>query len=222
MRTVLATYFRPFFDDPPGFVLVVTIWLFGGSAGLMLLRARLTYGHGIGLVPQQRFERWLWLTCLPLLILWILMPGLAIQRRHEWLLIPQFALHNVVFSWARWLAAVGAALSLLVVTRCWLRMGPSWRVAVTPGEKTTLVTDGPYATIRHPIYASNIVLMLCSMVIVPTVPMVLVATPLIVFLILKARHEEHFLRAVHGQIYVDYCQRTGRFLPRRGSHRAVQ
>ena len=215
MRAAVVTYLSSFLDDPPGFVLLATIWLFGASAGVMLLRARRKYGHDIGLIPQQRFERWLWLASVPLLVVWVLMPGLALKRRHAWLVIPEVALHDPVIVSVRWLAAGGAVLSWLVVIRCWLRMGESWRVAIMPSEKTALVTDGLYATIRHPIYAFNIVLVLCSMVVVPTVPMALVATPLILLLIVKARREERFMRETHGQVYADYCRRTGRFFPRR-------
>jgi len=91
-----------------------------------------------------------------------------------------------------------------------------------PGQKTALVTDGLYASIRHPIYAFNILLVLCSMVVVPVIPMVLVATPHIVFMLLKARREEQFMRETHGQIYIDYCKRTGRFFPRRGPYQAAR
>lgn len=217
MRAAAAAYFSSFVDNPQAFVLVLTIWLYGASGGVMLLRARAKYGHGIGLVPQQRFERWLWVVCVPLLIVWVLMPGLAVKRRHDWLIIPEFALHDPLIFWARWIAAAGATISLLAVISCWLRMGQSWRIAVMPGQKTALVTDGFYAYIRHPIYAFNMLLVLCSMVVVPTIPMVLVATPLLVFMIVKARREEQFMREVHGQIYIDYCKRTGRFFPRCGS-----
>lgn len=215
MRAV-AAYFSSFLHDPQAFVVVLTIWLYGASAGLMLLRVRRKYGHGIGLIPQQPFERWLWLASVPLLIAWVLMPGLALQRRHEWLVIPEFVLRDPVMFWVRWLAAAGAMLSLLMVITCWLRMGQSWRVAVMPGQRTALVTGGLYASIRHPIYAFNSLLVLCSIVVVPTLPMVLVATPLVLFMLVKARREEQFMRETHGQIYIDYCRRTGRFFPRRG------
>jgi len=224
MRAAVPADFHPFIEDPQALALVLTTGLYGVIGGLMLLRVRWKYGHGIGLLPRERFERWLWLVCVPLLVVWILMPGvgLVLERGHTWLLMPEFVRHNPMLFWMRWLAAAGAMLSLLVVIGCWRRMGQSWRIAVIPGEKTALVTDGLYATIRHPIYAFTIVLVLCSMVIVPTIPMVLVATSLIVFMLVKAHHEERFMRETHGQIYVDYCKRTGRFFPRRGFHREAQ
>ena len=64
----------------------------------------------------------------------------------------------------RMLAAL-AAIGLLVATlRCWRRMGKHWKMAVTPGEKQVLITDGPFARVRHPIYGYQILLMLASLV----------------------------------------------------------
>ena len=33
-------------------------------------------------------------------------------------------------------------------------MGRSWRIGVEEGERTDLVTGGPFAIVRNPIYAS--------------------------------------------------------------------
>lgn len=222
MRALIPADLRSLVEDPQTWALMVTTGLYGVSAALMLLRARWKYGHGIGLVPRERFERWLWLVSVPMLLVWLLMPGLALARRHAWLAIPELVRRDPVLSGMRWLAVAGALLSLAVIIECWRRMGRSWRVAVMPHETTALVTDGLYATIRHPIYAFNIVLLLCSMVVVPTIPMVLAGTPLILFMLVKARREERFMRVTHGQAYLDYCQRTGRFLPRRRSPHAAR
>jgi len=92
-------------------------------------------------------------------------------------------------------------------------MGKSWRMAVTPRERTELVTTGLYAYLRHPIYALSILLMLCSAVVVATVPMLVVAAIHIALMVLKARNEERFLLTVHGDAYRSYCRRTGRFFP---------
>ena len=55
--------------------------------------------------------------------------------------------------------------------KCWARMGKDWRMAVTDGEDQALITDGMFRRIRHPIYAFSILLMLCTMLVVPTWPM---------------------------------------------------
>ncbi len=88
-------------------------------------------------------------------------------------------------------------------------------MAVAVGEKTNLITDGPFRRIRHPIYAFSILLMICTAIVVPTAPMLAVAAAHIVWMNLKARNEERHLLRTQGDDYARYMQRTGRFLPRR-------
>jgi protein-S-isoprenylcysteine O-methyltransferase Ste14 len=54
----------------------------------------------------------------------------------------------------------------------------------------------------------------CSVVVVPTWPMLALAVVHLGLTELKARHEEQHLSSVHGAAYRDYVARTGRFLPR--------
>jgi protein-S-isoprenylcysteine O-methyltransferase Ste14 len=167
-----------------------------------------------GAVPEQRLEQGMWLVWVPVIIAWLILPYLAATRSHPPLALPEFARQDPLWVAARWAAAVCAVLCLLATIACWRRMGRNWRMAVTPHERTELVTTGLYAYLRHPIYAFSILLMLCSAVIVATVPMLVVAAIHILLMAVKARNEERFLLAAHGDAYRSYCRRTGRFLPR--------
>ena len=53
-----------------------------------------------------------------------------------------------------------------------------------------------------------------TLVVVPTWPMALVAVTHFALHNLKARNEEAHLARLHGASYVQYMQRTGRFVPR--------
>jgi protein-S-isoprenylcysteine O-methyltransferase Ste14 len=117
----------------------------------------------------------------------------------------------------RWIAALVAVACLALTIECWIRMGKNWRMAVTPDQQTDLVTSGLYGHIRHPIYALSILLMLCSALVVPTLPMVVVATVHVLLMIVKARNEERFLLGAKGEAYARYCRMTGRFVPRFGA-----
>jgi protein-S-isoprenylcysteine O-methyltransferase Ste14 len=68
--------------------------------------------------------------------------------------------------------------------------------------------------VRHPIYALSILLMLCTVVVAPTMPVAVIALIHIVLMITKAHNEEKFLLALHGAPYRHYLDRTGRFFPR--------
>ena len=87
-------------------------------------------------------------------------------------------------------------------------------MAVTDEANQTLITDGMFRRIRHPIYAFSILLMVCTMVIVPTWPMLVFGVVQIGLWVLKARNEERHLLACHGEAYARYLAATGRFVPR--------
>ncbi len=57
----------------------------------------------------------------------------------------------------------------------------------------------------HPIFALGILLMLCSAVEVPTIPMIGMVGLHILLMVLKAEHEERFLRKAHAGVYEAYC-----------------
>jgi protein-S-isoprenylcysteine O-methyltransferase Ste14 len=71
-----------------------------------------------------------------------------------------------------------------------------------------------YARIRHPIYALGVVLMTATMVVAPSPAMLLVGISHIILVLLKVESEEQFLIQEHGQLYDDYCKRSGRYFPR--------
>ena len=77
-----------------------------------------------------------------------------------------------------------------------------------------LITDGPFARVRHPIYGYQLLLMLASLVVVPTTPMLIVAVVHLALMVAKARNEERHLLGTHGGDYAAYMGRTGRFFPR--------
>ena len=104
--------------------------------------------------------------------------------------------------------------ALVLSIDCWLRMGSNWRMAVTPDQQTSLVTSGLYSRVRHPIYALSILLMLCTVVVAPTLPVAAIGAIHIALMIAKALNEERFLCDRHGDSYRRYVRRTGRFLPR--------
>jgi protein-S-isoprenylcysteine O-methyltransferase Ste14 len=166
------------------------------------------------LSPKQPLERLMGAIFIPVVALWVILPWAAQTGSRPWLAIPAFAVQSPAYGACRWLAAILAVLCLIATARCWARMGKDWRMAVAVGEKTNLITDGPFRRIRHPIYAFQILLMLCTVVVVPTWPVLAVAVAHIVLMNAKARNEERHLLQTQPEDYSRYVQRTGRFLPR--------
>lgn len=206
--------------DTPVRVLIFAIWAYWVGVGVMVTYVQRKTRKAPGLLPKLRLERVLWLIWTPVVISWLALPSLAAIQAHSLFTVPRFATTDPVLCTLRWVAAFLSVLCVILTIECWIRMGVNWRVAVVPGEKTNLVTSGFYAHIRHPIYAMSILLMLCSAVIVPTVPMFTVAIIHVVLMSLKARNEERFLSQTHGKLYEKYSQRTGRFFPRLTSRKS--
>jgi protein-S-isoprenylcysteine O-methyltransferase Ste14 len=200
--------------DLPAFIIIAVVWSYWVGVLVMVIRVRTKWGKPAGIVPEVPHERLLWLVWVPLIGAWMALPVLAVISHHRWLAIPKSVLTKPALLSLRWLAAACALACLVLTIDCWRRMGRNWQVGVLPSQKTDLVTDGLYARIRHPIYALGTLLVLCSVVIVPTGPMIILAAVHVIVMTLKIRSEERFLREVHGEAYTAYCRRTGRFLPR--------
>jgi protein-S-isoprenylcysteine O-methyltransferase Ste14 len=200
--------------DFPGIILVATIWAYWFGVAMMIARVRRETQTLAGLVPEERQERLMWLIWVPLVVAWIVIPYLPLEHTRGHWALPLFARSNAAYGTLRWVAALCALLSLLLTSVCWSRMGRHWRMDVSIARKGELITDGPFRYVRHPIYVLSRSLMGCSVVVVPTWPMLALAVVHLGLTELKARHEEQHLSSVHGAAYRDYVARTGRFLPR--------
>jgi protein-S-isoprenylcysteine O-methyltransferase Ste14 len=206
--------------DIPGAILAATIWTYWLGVGLMIFRVHRKSRRLGGLVPEQSAERLMWIVWVPLVTGWLTLPYLALVRRNAWLHTAAFALTDPAYAGLRWLAAAIALLCLLLTAWCWARMDANWSMAVSEAQRGELIVDGLFARVRHPIYALSVMLMLCSAVIVATVPMLVLAVVHVVLMHLKARNEERHMLKMHGDAYAAYLRRTGRFVPRLGARPA--
>lgn len=200
--------------DWAGGLLAATISAYWVGVGVMIVRVRRHTRRVVGVVPGQRLERMMWLVWVPLVAAWIVLPWLALDRVQGALALPAFARGDPLYAAVRLAAAVIAVGCLAATIKCWARMGKDWRMAVTAEPNQALITDGLFARIRHPIYAFSILLMIATMVVVPTWPMIGCGVVHIALMVLKAANEERHMLASHGDDYARYLARTGRFLPR--------
>jgi protein-S-isoprenylcysteine O-methyltransferase Ste14 len=76
-----------------------------------------------------------------------------------------------------------------------------------------LVTSGPYAFVRHPMYLGLILAAFGSLLIYDTLTTLLFAC-FAPFLIMRARREEVVLATEFSEQWLEYCQRVPAFLPR--------
>jgi protein-S-isoprenylcysteine O-methyltransferase Ste14 len=199
--------------DIAGTIIAATVVAYWLGIGTMIVRVRRHTHSGVGVVPEQRMERVMWLIWLPLAAAWIALPFLALSREGPPLGLPDFA-RTPSYGAARLVAAVVGIAALVATIKCWSRMGKDWRMAVTAEPDQPLITDGLFGRIRHPIYAFSILLVLCTVVVVPTAAMAACGVGLVALWVTKAFNEERHMLRQHGEAYAAYLGRTGRFFPR--------
>jgi protein-S-isoprenylcysteine O-methyltransferase Ste14 len=173
-------------------------------------KIRREVGHTANVIPPGILG---WITraiWFPVVFLWIAIPiSVPFIANPPWILRPMIV--SPTFAWAAFAVAVTAFILTLI---CWKKMGKSWRMGVDPSEKTSLIVTGPFAHVRHPIYALSSILMLATVAAQPSPLMLALAVIHLVLLQLEARREEKYLTSLHGHAYLDYCQSTGRFFPK--------
>lgn len=99
-------------------------------------------------------------------------------------------------------------------------MGRSWRIGVDRSEKTDLVTTGPFAVVRNPIFSAMIPTFLGLALMVPNVCALAGVLTLASAVELQVRCvEEPYLTRVHGKRYLAYASQVGRFAPGAGKLR---
>lgn len=93
-------------------------------------------------------------------------------------------------------------------------MGASWRVGVDEDERTELVTAGPFAYVRNPIFSAMIPSFLGIALLVPNVAALAGIAALVAAVEIQVRLvEEPYLLRTHGARYAGYASQVGRFVP---------
>ena len=177
----------------------------------LVLKARRATGRAANFLPPEPLGRLLRIVWYPTVVAWVLIP-LYVALFHAKAPAPLRRLYHEPIS--QWVGVALAAAALGATLVCWRLMGRSWRMGIDPHEKTRLIVTGPYAYVRHPIYALSSLLMLATALVVPAPAMILVAVVHVTFLQWEARREERHLATMHGREYHTYLRRVGRFVPR--------
>lgn len=114
---------------------------------------------------------------------------------------------------------VGALLyfpGLALVLWARLTLGEMYNVSSSVGAQLyadhRLVTHGPFAIVRHPMYAGLILASMGGLLLYRT--WTLVFTMSFLGLVLRARREEQALAAEFGEEWEEYCRRVPAWLPR--------
>jgi len=174
-------------------------------------RVRRQIGRSPNMVPRGTKERVLWIGWLLVIAVWIGQPFFA-GGENAWAGVRLFPALMHVAGLIAGLALVAAGYAGTLW--CYAIMGSAWRIGVNQQEKNALVTTGPFARVRHPIYALQVVMLAGALCLLPTVCSLVLLAFHLVCVWLKAADEEAYLIATHGESYRAHLVRTGRLFPR--------
>ena len=138
-----------------------------------------------------------------------------------WLLwaqqVPGTLLNERVYPWAAWVfwvAALLTAAGLLFTVWARVHLGRNWSGTVTIKQGHELVTDGPYARVRHPIYTGLLAAFIGSALARGEWRGVLAVVIVWAALWRKLRLEERWMAERFGQQYLAYRRRVPALVPR--------
>ncbi len=143
---------------------------------------------------------------------WFLMLGILISYALalSWL----DAFHIAIVDWLRWVGFGLGLVSVLFWTWTQVTLGNDWSPQLMLREKHRLITTGPYAHIRHPMYTGMVGFGTGLALVGANWIFVALAVLVVVGLVLRIPQEEKMLIAEFGQDYRSYMQGTGRLIPR--------
>jgi protein-S-isoprenylcysteine O-methyltransferase Ste14 len=115
------------------------------------------------------------------------------------------------------LAVAGVALHL----RARRALGPFWSGPITVRAGHAVVTSGPYALVRHPLYLGVLLLAAGTVLAHTSLATVCIALGVSVGIGLKMRAEERALVAICGEAYTRYAAEVPALIPRPARLRAA-
>jgi len=174
-------------------------------------RVRKQIGRSPNMTPQGAKERVLWCGWMLVIAVWIGQP-FFVGGEKAWVFV---RLCPALMQMAGLISGLALVVAGYAGTLwCYAIMGNSWRIGVNQQEKSALVTTGPFARVRHPIYALQVVMLAGALCLLPTACSLALLAFHLVCVWLKAADEEAYLLATHGEGYRAHIARTGRLFPK--------
>jgi len=112
-----------------------------------------------------------------------------------------------------WLGAAVTVGGLLFAVWAREHLGRNWSRSVTIKQGHELITTGPYAVVRHPIYTGILIGFLGMAIAISQVRGFIAFVLVFLALWLKLRMEEKWMRSQFGETYATYARQTPALVP---------
>ncbi|HBV01033.1 MAG TPA: isoprenylcysteine carboxyl methyltransferase [Candidatus Taylorbacteria bacterium] len=104
-------------------------------------------------------------------------------------------------------------MSYILIGYGFILLADAWKVLYKARREQTLATVGPYRRIRHPQYASFVLIMLGFLLQWPTLLTLIMFPVLVIVYVRLARHEEKEAKEEFGESWNEYARHTPAFIP---------
>ena len=109
---------------------------------------------------------------------------------------------------------VSGALGIVLAWKAVRHLGRQFRIQAGLYVDHELVRTGPYAVVRHPIYASLLAMLLCTLLLLTPWPWALVSVAIFVTgTEVRVHTEDRLLESRFGQAFRDYRRRVPAYVP---------
>jgi protein-S-isoprenylcysteine O-methyltransferase Ste14 len=115
--------------------------------------------------------------------------------------------------WPFWLGAALTVAGLLFAVWAREHLGRNWSRSVTIKQGHELITTGPYAVVRHPIYTGILGGFLGMAIAISQVRGFIAFVLIFLVFWVKFRMEEEWMRSQFGETYATYAQQTAALVP---------
>ncbi|MDM9624783.1 protein-S-isoprenylcysteine O-methyltransferase [Rhizobium sp. S152] len=124
------------------------------------------------------------------------------------------ALDHPAHIWAVIVGAVVFFSAMWVFRRTHKELGRNWSITLEIREKHKLISGGPYAFVRHPMYTSFMLMGIGQAFLIPNWFAGLAGLlGFAILFFLRVDKEERMMMEIFGAEYGDYMQRTKRLIP---------
>ena len=117
-------------------------------------------------------------------------------------------------AWLRWAGFALGLLSVVFWTWTQVTLDTQWSAQLQLTKEHHLITTGPYARIRHPLYAAMFGWSIALALLTANWIFIGIAILSIAGTVRRVPKEEQMMLEAFGDEYQAYMQHTGRFFPR--------
>jgi protein-S-isoprenylcysteine O-methyltransferase Ste14 len=115
--------------------------------------------------------------------------------------------------WPFWIGAAVTVGGLLFAVWARRHLGSNWSRSVTIKQGHELITTGPYALVRHPIYTGILIGFLGTAIALSQVRGFIAFAMVFLVFWAKFRMEEEWMRSQFGETYATYVRQTAALVP---------